>query len=70
MSDNFNPVTTCIAVTPYDANGDGIWSPVQNRKDCIEGAGVSPWHTLDGRRMVTPSQKGIFINKGKKVVVR
>lgn len=70
VSGNFDPITTCIAVTPYDANSDGIWSPVQDGNNFVEGIGNSLWYTLDGRRISKPIRAGVYVNNGKKVVIK
>lgn len=70
VSSNFDPITTCIAVTPYDANGDGIWSPVQDGNNFAGGVANSQWYTLDGRRISKPVRAGLYISNGKKHIVR
>lgn len=64
VSDNFDPITTCIAVTPYAKDESGIDAVKQT------SAIRSQYFTLDGRRVANPERKGIYILQGKKIVVR
>lgn len=51
----------------HDNNGTTAIAPIYINK--VEGQ--SAWYTLDGRQLPTaPSQKGIYINNGKKVVIK
>ena len=63
VSDNFDPVTTCIAVTPYD-EGSAI------KAASFTSSEQDKWYTLDGRLVVNPTQKGVYINNGRKVLVK
>ena len=48
-----------------DENASGISAPTVAESSC-----QSIWHTLDGRRITNPVQKGIYITNGRKVVVK
>ena len=63
VSSNFDPITTCIAVTPYSEDS-GITAA------SLTSLSQSKWYTLDGRRVVNPTRKGIYIYNGRKVVVK
>lgn len=62
VSDNFDPIATCIAVTPCgDDTGIGNVSASKTADSVI--------YTLDGRRVENPT-KGVYISNGRKVVIK
>ncbi len=48
----------------FNDGGTGIQSVHSDRTN------NEAWYTLDGRRMTEPTTKGIYINQGKKIIVR
>jgi len=57
-------------VVEYEDESDtGIEATVAEKAETREAADV--WYTIDGRRLMKqPEKKGIYINSGRKVVVR
>ena len=50
-----------------DDSTQGVTTPLSNRR----GAGGEAWYTLDGRRLQgKPTQRGIYVNTGRKVIVK
>ena len=50
--------------------GDGSTTTIDNGELRIENS-TDAWHTLDGRRLSgKPTQRGIYINNGKKIVIK
>ena len=53
----------------YSLDGDGTTAIDSQR--IVSVGGQSAWYSLDGRRLSTiPTRKGIYINNGKKVVIK
>lgn len=53
----------------YTAEGEAFKAKVINGNDNVNGKGN--WYTLDGQRLNSqPTQKGIYINNGKKIVIK
>ncbi|MBQ6681246.1 MAG: hypothetical protein IJM78_03340 [Prevotella sp.] len=60
---------TRMVVEYEDENATGIEATVAEKAETREAADV--WYTIDGRRLMKrPEKKGIYINSGRKVVVR
>ncbi len=56
-----------LGISSGDSNTTGI-SSVERESDTLSD---NDWYTLDGRRLSTPPvRKGIYINNGKKVVIK
>ena len=60
--------TTGISLTP----GPGLTpNPSPKGEGNFKGEGSDYWYTIDGRKLSgKPSQRGMYINKGKKIVVK
>ena len=56
-----NAAKTTIA--PYDP--DGIVTPTT-----AADGGRQPWSTIDGRRVLAPLRPGLYINSGKKIIIK
>jgi len=57
-------------ITDFDFNFDGgeTTSLTENKRETITN---NQWYTLDGRKLDSkPTQKGVYINNGRKVVVK
>ena len=51
-----------------ESSTQGVTTPLSNRRG---GGGEASWYTLDGRRLSgKPATKGLYINNGKKVIIR
>ena len=58
-----------MVVEYEDESATGIEATVAEKAETREAADV--WYTIDGRRLMKqPEKKGIYINSGRKVVVR
>ena len=58
-----------LVVEYEDESATGIEATVAEKAETREVADV--WYTIDGRRLMKqPEKKGIYINSGRKVVVR
>ena len=54
-------------VLNFGDEASGVTTPLANRR----GYGGEAWYTLDGRRLSgKPTQRGIYINNGKKIVLK
>ena len=49
--------------------GDETTTSISNSRTTINNEDGS-WYTLDGRKVNSPTQRGIYINKGRKVVIK
>lgn len=49
--------------------GDETTTSINNSRTTINNEDGS-WFTLDGRKVNSPTQRGIYINKGRKVVIK
>jgi len=60
--------TTGISLTP----GPGLTpNPSPKGEGNFKGEGSDYWYTIDGRKLSgKPSQRGMYINKGKKILVK
>lgn len=67
VSDNFDPITNCVAVTPYGEGG----SDSEGIESVKSSSSVRDmYYTLDGRRIDNPSRPGMYIKNNKKVVIK
>ena len=56
----------------FDDDDEGTATGITSLPVDVQGTtGAATWYTLDGRRLVgKPTQKGIFINNGKKIIIK
>lgn len=47
-----------------------IYVPTSVKELSIDGEDNGAWYTIDGRRVVAPTQQGIYIHNGKKYIVK
>ena len=64
-----DPTSTGSGINNFVLNFDGE-SSIENIPYSIFNLQSEGWYTLDGRKLSgVPTQKGIYINNGKKVVI-
>ena len=67
-----HPTSTGNSINNFVLNFDGESSSIENIPSSIFNLQSEGWYTLDGRKLSgvpTQTQKGIYINNGKKVVI-
>ncbi len=73
LNNNFmaaHPTSTGNSINNFVLNFDGESSSIENIPSSIFNLQSEGWYTLDGRKLSgVPTQKGIYINNGKKVVI-
>jgi hypothetical protein len=66
--------TTSAALYPYAYVSDVMittnTTSVQAVKSDVQGADADAWYTIHGVRVAQPTQKGLYIHNGKKVIVK
>lgn len=62
---NRYPYQSVVGAKLVGPNPDGI-----NAINAVKGADESAWYTVNGVRVAAPTQKGLYIHNGKKVVIK
>jgi hypothetical protein len=65
------PVDPASGINNFVLNIGEEYSSVENIQSSINNPQSAGWYTLDGRKISgVPAQKGIYINNGKKMVIK